>query len=278
MDQLGIHQSLLLSAAFSLVTILTFLIYFRFIFGYFMRNFERQADLHVYTIFDNARPLISTFEKIAATSRQAADKPNWHHFSIQERVNFLRKCESDRLWISRHNRKVAKSILIYVLSIVCLGIVGYQFNYGKAGKVLNDHFLEKVIVQEIESAPNNANLYTMLGDLRYHRGELKKAQQAYEHALALDKNDTKALNNLAWLYATSEDASIRNPEKALILAKRAAALTQEAHILDTLAESYFVNGEVEKALAVAVEARSAARQNTAYYEKQIERFQDALQK
>ena len=52
-------------AAVSLVVLLGFmLLYFRFIFGYFIRNFERQADLYVFQVQGTAWPLIRAFEKI----------------------------------------------------------------------------------------------------------------------------------------------------------------------------------------------------------------------
>ena len=76
-----------------------------------MRNFERQADLHIYQFTHDASPLISTFYKIASFSRQSIDKPNWHHFSITERISFLHQCEHDRHFIQRHDRKVKKSLL-----------------------------------------------------------------------------------------------------------------------------------------------------------------------
>ncbi|MCP4763098.1 MAG: M48 family metalloprotease, partial [archaeon] len=58
-------HSILISA--SLISI--FILYFRFGFGFFMRNFERQADLHVYSFTSDASSLISTFYKIASFSR-----------------------------------------------------------------------------------------------------------------------------------------------------------------------------------------------------------------
>ncbi|MDA8403648.1 MAG: M48 family metallopeptidase, partial [Desulfobacteraceae bacterium] len=73
------------SMVFSLMMIGLFLGYFRYLFGYFMRNFERQADLFAYSMLNSAQPLISTFEKITQTSGQSPDRPNWHHFSITER-------------------------------------------------------------------------------------------------------------------------------------------------------------------------------------------------
>ncbi len=110
----GLSQTTVISSLSSVVIICVFLIYFRFIFGFFMRNFERQADTYVYALFDSAKPLISTLEKIAATSGQSADKPNWHHFSIRQRIDYLKKCETNASWISRHDAKIKKSIGVYL--------------------------------------------------------------------------------------------------------------------------------------------------------------------
>ncbi|MFC1877083.1 peptidase, partial [Thermodesulfobacteriota bacterium] len=98
----------------------------------------------------------------------------------------------------------------------------------------------------------------------------------YEKAIELAMRHSRALNNLAWLYATCEDTTFRNPERSLILAKRAAALEREAHILDTLAESYFINGDIKEALAVAKEALAIAKKDRPYYQGQIARFEKAL--
>ena len=274
-QRMGLNQATVISALFSLVIILMFLIYFRFIFGYFMRNFERQADIHVYTILPNAQPLISTLRKISMTSRESADKPNWHHFSIRERIDYLEKCEDDRSWISRHDRKVKKSILVYALSALVLGGIGYQLNFGETGRVLNERFLEGVILREIAKIPDNANLYAMLGDLKYQRMDFAAAVSAYESAIHLDKQHSRALNNLAWLFVTCEDPAFRRPERALELAKRAVAVEEQAHTLDTLAESYYASGNMEAALATAGKARKLARENTDYYDRQLEKFRQA---
>jgi Zn-dependent protease with chaperone function len=98
------------------------LFYFRYIFGYFLRNFERQADIHVFPVLGNSRALISAFEKISIMSGDIRDQPSWHHFGIGERVDYLLKCEKDPSWIGRHNRKVRLSLLCYVLACV-LGVV-----------------------------------------------------------------------------------------------------------------------------------------------------------
>ncbi len=274
-SRFGFNPVTLTSVFLSVSMVVIFLVYFRFIFGYFMRNFERQADGYVYTLFDTAQPLISTLEKIAYTSGQSPDRPNWHHFSISERISHLARCEIDRSTIDRHDRKVRNSILVFVASMVLVAAVGYGLNFGETGRQLSSHFFEKIILREIEKHPQNPNLYKVLGDLYYETGNLSGVQQAYEASLKLNPENPHVLNNLAWLYATAEDPRFRNPARALDLAKSAAGLLEEPHILDTLAECYYVNGQYSKALETARRALRLARENRTYYQEQVEKFRKA---
>jgi len=274
-NKTGFNQTTIFSALFSLVIIIVFLIYFRFIFGFYMRNFERQADIYVYTLFDSAKPLISTLEKIVTTSGQSADRPNWHHFSIRERIGYLQKCELNSRWIHRHNRKVNKSIGIYVAAMLLIGLIGYQLNLGVIGNKLNQNFLEKVIARELQKSPDNPNLYRHLGDLYYNRKDYEGVISAYEKAIELRLHDPHVLNNLAWFYATCEVESLRNPERSLSLAKLAVEIEPSAHIFDTLAESYLVNGMNQEAIEAAERALKLAKDNRSYYKEQLEKFRKA---
>lgn len=262
---------------FSVIDIAVFILYFRFIFGYFMRNFERQADIFVYELIDSAKPLISSLEKIGAMGRHSPDKPNWHHFSISQRIGYLQKCEADRSWIDRHNRKIKRSILAYTICMIIIGGIGYNLNYGEAGKQLNRHFFETVITREIEKTPDNPILYRELGDY-YYIAEKKygDAIAAYEKALALKPDSPEVLNNLAWLYATCDDEYFRNPERALSLAQQAAMLKEAPHILDTLAESYFVNRQYGKAIAAEERALRLSGSDRRHYLMQLEKYRRAL--
>jgi tetratricopeptide (TPR) repeat protein len=271
-EKTGFDQTTIFSVLFSSVIIIVFLIYFRFIFGFFMRNFERQADIFVYSLFDSAQPLISTLKKIVTTSGQSADRPNWHHFSIRERIDYLDKCESDRRWIRRHNQKVKKSIGIYLVGMVLIAFVGYQLNMGDVGSQLNQNVLEKVIVRELHKSPDNPNLYRLMGDLSYERKNYAGVKDAYEKALELRLDDPHVLNNLAWFYATCEDTSLRDPQRALLLAKMAIELDRSAHVYDTLAESYFVNGLMTEAIEAGEQALRLAKSNRSYYRQQLEKF------
>jgi Zn-dependent protease with chaperone function len=272
----GIDQTTISTTLLSLFFILNFLLYFRYIFGYFMRNFERQADCYVYSLFDSAQPLIATFHKISASSGQPADKPNWHHFSIRERVDYLLRCEADRGWIRRQDRKVRNSLLVFLSGLVMVGAIGYQLNYGQAGQKLSAHFFEGLILREIAKTPEDAELHGVLGDIYTNRGEPAKAIAAYERSLALDDRQPNILNNLAWLLATSDRQDLLDPGRALRLALAAAQLDPAPHILDTLAECYFINGRVVDAVLAGRAALQKARRNRSYYKEQLDKFEAAL--
>lgn len=263
------HTTSLLFAA-AMATIL--LIYFRFVFGYFMRNCERQADLYALILTGDGAALRSSLEKIAIHSGQSQDRPSWHHFSIRQRIDFLKRCEADRRWIKRHDKKLRNSMAVFVTALCCVGYLGYSVNFGKMGNALNSRFLEKVLAREIQQHPENAKLYALLGSVAYERGNYEKAIAAYETAIVLLPDNPEALNNLAWLFATCPKPRLRDPARALVLARKAAALSPEPHILDTLAESYYVNGKKAEAIATIKRALEKGSAERAYYESQLRRF------
>lgn len=273
--QWGVDSAFFSISLFNLLMIATFLAYFRYIFGYFMRNFERQADTYVFTLLNSAKPLISTFQKIAHNSTQPADKPNWHHFSIQQRMDFLSNCESDRSLITHHNRKIRNSILIYLLFLVVVGIGGYQINYGNSGGKFSDFLLEQAVLNAIARNPDNPDLYKAIGMFYYEQKKYAKAIDAFEKSLKLLPDHDQTLNYLSWIYATCEIPSFRNPHKALKLAKKAASLNTSPEILDTLAESYFINGMIEEAIEVELKALESADDRD-YYNNQLQKFKQAL--
>jgi Zn-dependent protease with chaperone function len=268
----GINQSTTLSTLFSVLMIAVFLVYFRFIFGFFMRNFERQADTYVFTLFESARPLVETLRKIAVISGQSPDRPNWHHFSIRERIDYLGRCEQDRAWIRRHDTKVRRGIASYLAVLVFFAVVGYQLNLGALGQRLSGHVFEAMLERELQKSPDDAGLHALRGDLEYSRSNYPGVIAAYERSLMLKPDSAQVLNNLAWLLATCEDRKLRDPVRALELAERAAALEPSAHILDTLAESYFANGRYAEAVATETRALEKAGGDRGIYERQLQKF------
>ncbi len=72
----------------SITLIILGFLYFRVIFAYFLRSFEREADYYSYKVLGTPFPLASALLKIGELSGQLYKK-NWHHYGILERVKFL---------------------------------------------------------------------------------------------------------------------------------------------------------------------------------------------
>jgi len=269
----GMERETFSTLLFSLGLILLFLLYFRFVFGFFMRNFERQADTHVYSIIGSGITLMDTFYKIARFSRSSPDQPNWHHFSISERIDFLKQCEVDPMVVKKHDRKIRRMVAGYMGVMVLVVTAGYFFNFGKGREYLNNYLAETILLQKLQIDPANADIYTLIGDYYYGRNMFDKAIDAYNNVLRIAPLNVNALNNLAWLFATASDSSFRDRGKTLFLATKALSLDRSAHILDTYAEACWLNGLQREALAAAMEALEKAPDRQEYYRSQVKRFQ-----
>lgn len=88
-------------------------IYFRFIFGFYSRLFERQADLHIFAIGVNPLHLIGALRAFALDSGEDPQTPDWHHYSIQQRIDFIEKANLQNNLIAKHHRYVHTMLYIY---------------------------------------------------------------------------------------------------------------------------------------------------------------------
>jgi len=245
------------------------IVYFRYIFGFFMRNFERQADLHVFSAMPDCRPLVQVLEKIAWLSGNIRDLPNWHHFGIGERVRFLISCHRDQQLIKRHDRKVRAALVLFVLALGTGGILLWKIPGDLLDGAPREKFAQAVLEQKIRQEPRTPLWHQLLGDLQQKRHRYGEAAVAYEHALALTPDNPELLNNFAWLLLTAEPP-IRDPGRALPLAEKAAALNPTGYILDTLAHAQWATGDTEGALATELKALARDPANAAFYHEQLE--------
>jgi len=268
----GLGPDTLLSLAGAGIVFALLLGYFRFIFGFFMRNFERQADLYALSAMGHASPLIRVFEKIALLSGNIRDLPSWHHFGLGQRIDFLRRCEKEPDRIRRHHRKVHLALLLYAVIMFTTALAAWHLPQDLLGETPKARFAEALIRQKIREQPNSGLWLQILGDLQYSINQEQSARDSYEQALRLAPDNTEALNNLAWLLLTTQEPTLRNPEKALLLAEKAAAKTRTPHVLDTLATAHWANGNQEEALALEAEALARTGRNQEFYRGQMEKF------
>ena len=108
--------------------------------------------------------------------------------------------------------------------------------------------------------PNDAGFHTALGNAFLKKRLHKNAITEYEHAMKIFPRDSVARNNLAWLLATSSDASIRDGKRAVQLAEQTLQLSsdKDANYLRTLAAAYSEIGRFSEAIAVSEQAAATA--------------------
>lgn len=249
-------------------------LYFRFVFGFFMRNFEREADLYAYRVMGGAGPLVSMLEKIAWLSGDIRERPNWHHFGIGQRVDYLRNCEEGKRKPFWHGVKVYGALAAFAVIFCGAMVTTWQLgNYFDTVSRPGAELAEEFVSRKVESEPNNPLWLHLWGDMLAGQGRYAEAVAAYEKSLSFQANNPEVLNNLAWLFLTAEKKGWRDPVRALGLARRAAAISARSHILDTLAEALWQNGESAEAVVAERRALEAAQENREYYQGQLKKFQ-----
>jgi tetratricopeptide (TPR) repeat protein len=113
-----------------------------------------------------------------------------------------------------------------------------------------------ILQKAIELDPKSSDAHYNLGNTFLQMGRGNDAVAHYKRALELAPDDTETMNNLAWTLATSPDALVRDGAKAVQVAERADALTNNASpiISATLAAAYAEAGRFPDAIRTAQRA------------------------
>ena len=131
--------------------------------------------------------------------------------------------------------------------------------------------------QAIRINSNRPETFFHLGMTLGQLGRTHEAVAQYREALRLNPNLAGALNNLAWLLATSSDAGLRNGAEAVRLAERACGLTHYGQplFIGTLAAAYAEAGRFPEAVTTAEKAEQLA--TTAGSKKLAEKTRQLLE-
>ena len=261
-----------LAFASSVPMFVLMIVYFRYILGFFMRNFERQADLYALKTMATSAPLIRVFERIAWLSGDIRDLPSWHHFGIGQRIDCLKQCDHDPSQIKRHDRKVYAALALYGAVLAICAFTLWKIPENSMEAPSREKFAEAVLRQKIGEDPKNYVWRQLLADLQFSRNRYQEAVVEYKKAIELSPEQPEVLNNLAWLLLTVPDKQIFDPVQALTLAKQAVVLDPNAHILDTLALAYWQNGSAEQATLAEERALRQDPINRDYYLAQMKKF------
>ena len=140
-----------------------------------------------------------------------------------------------------------------------------EARYNLASALLRKGRADEAIIQYqkvLRMHPDSGDAHANLGSAWLAKGRVRDAMNEYSRALQISPENIAALSNLAWLLATSADASLRNGSEAVRLAERADSATSrsETHptILRILAAAYAEAGQFTEAQETAQNALQAA--------------------
>lgn len=150
---------------------------------------------------------------------------------------------------------------------------------------VDDRLVDLKVMDSSEPVKELRRLYTMwqyiflapaylrLADEEKDKADifLKRTHTLLLIALERDLSDPEIYNSLAWEFALRR----MYPEQTLEAAKRAHELApDEPHIMDTLAEAYYIIGDYDKAVYWEKEALKRTP-GEEFYKKQLKKFEEA---
>jgi protein O-mannosyl-transferase len=138
-----------------------------------------------------------------------------------------------------------------------------------ASTLLEQGRLDEAIIQYqevLELQPRDAESCYYLGNAFLLKRQVRQAIEYFQKSLAIRPADADALNNLAWVLATTPDATLRNGARAVDLAERANQISHgtDPVILGAVAAAYAEAGRFPEAVETAQRAQqlAAAQNNT----------------
>ena len=142
---------------------------------------------------------------------------------------------------------------------------GVHHNLGSA--LVRKGQLDEAVVQlqkALEIEPNSADVHNDLGFALYRKKQADEAIAHFWKALEIRPGYEAACNNLvrvAWMLATSPEASVRNGARAIDLVQRVERLTGDRNpaIIGTLAAAYAEGGQFAEAMATVSERAAPGR-------------------
>lgn len=156
----------------------------RGVFGFLSRGCERQADLAGVALVGDPGAMESALKSVARLSGQPEDAPNWRHYTIAERVAFLRRVRDNPATANHHHRRMRFSLVL----LFCVLIASLALNW----------YLSP------------ARMQARRGDPQAALTELRQRDRDLGHAL--EQADNGDPRELATWYARAEP-----PERAQVL-------------------------------------------------------------
>ena len=105
----------------------------------------------------------------------------------------------------------------------------------------------------VELQPDNFEVHNIVGTVLVQKGRIREGVEEWQKVLAIKPDNGNAMSNLAWVFATAPDASLRDGPQAVKLAEQALHLSggRIPILFRTLAAAYAENGQFSQAIETA---------------------------
>jgi tetratricopeptide (TPR) repeat protein len=105
----------------------------------------------------------------------------------------------------------------------------------------------------LELQPDNIEVHNIVGTVLVQQGEIRAGVEEWQKVLQIQPDNGNALSNLAWVFATAADDSVRDGPRAVNLAQQAVRISGSRIpiLFRTLAAAYAENHQFPEAIATA---------------------------
>src|SRR5207237_10543562 len=105
----------------------------------------------------------------------------------------------------------------------------------------------------LELQPDNIEVHNIVGTVLIQQGRIREGVEEWQKVLAIQSDNGNAMSNLAWVFATSPDDSLRDGAKAVQLASEALRISGNRIpiLFRTLAAAYAESGRFSEAIQTA---------------------------
>ena len=163
-----------------------FFLYIRFIFAWFSRRFEREADLFSAELLKDFRPLSRGLERIGLACGNIRNEASWHHYGIAERVWFLQESYYNGVFRKNFKQRI-KYLRLAAILLFCfmLGNTAYSFLTSTEPPAVRTHQYTRVKSDLRKNMHNWQEINAILGQDSIFRQDPSNASQQSRNDPAL---------------------------------------------------------------------------------------------
>jgi protein O-mannosyl-transferase len=112
----------------------------------------------------------------------------------------------------------------------------------------------------MELQPDNIEVHNIVGTVFVQQGHVRDGIAEWQKVLVVEPENGNAMNNLAWVFATSPDDSVRDGTQAVRLAEQALRISRGRIplVFRTLAAAYAESGRFAEAIQTAQQGIESA--------------------